>query len=178
MWVIGGHGPVERAKVMIMTSSDDGSDVERLREVSEHSPPENFEEPFHPDDYPFLVRTDFSHPQQWAEVSNLIRSAQANFTTYLALVDDPRWENASDTDLFEAFPDTSMLVIADAEALSAPELPLLVLHVTTDDEGDDVVQEMRVLANQVAAVEANLTLGNRDWEEYVDEADPDGVYRG
>jgi hypothetical protein len=157
---------------MIMTAPDDDSDVERLREVSKHSPPENFEEPFHPDDYPFLVRTDFSHPQQWAEVSNLIRSAQANFTTYLALVDDPRWENASDTDLFEAFPDTDMLVIADGEALSTPEMPLLVLYVI-----DDTVEEMRVLAKRVAVMEVNLTLGNRGWEEYVEEADPDGVYR-
>jgi hypothetical protein len=147
------HGPVEveHARVMIMSSPDDDSHVERPREVSEHSPPENFGEPFHPDDYPFLVRTDFSHPEQWAEVSNLIRPAQANFTTHLALVDDPRWENASDTDLFEAFADTGMIVIADGEALSAPELPLLVLYVINDDESDDVVEEMRVPANPVAA---------------------------
>jgi hypothetical protein len=81
--------------------------------------------------------------------------------------------NAPDTDLFAAFPDTGMLVTADAEALSAPEPPLLVLHVI-----EDVVEEVRVVANRVVAVETNLTLGNRDGEEHLDQVDPNGVHRG
>ncbi|WP_442906390.1 DUF6924 domain-containing protein [Kineococcus sp. NBC_00420] len=62
-----------------------------------------------------------------------------------------------------------MRVTADAETLSAPEPPLLVLHVI-----DDVAVEVRVVANRAVATETNLTLGNRDGEEYLDEVDRTG----
>lgn len=147
-------------------------DEARLRAAGGSQPVED-EELYHPEGYPFLVRTDFDHPEQWREVTQLVRAAQADFITYLAIVDDPQWREADPGDLLAAFTSANLLVIADTEALSGPNLPLLMVGVQDEER-----QQMRVLARYATSVEVNLTLGNNDWLEYADRLDADGVYRG
>ena len=76
--------------------------------------------------------------------------------------------------------DQELLFIADSKAVTEAEMPLLaVLPAGADDEEPaQGHEELRVTAAHLAAVENNLSMATMDWEEFVDAAGKDGVFRG
>lgn len=72
------------------------------------------------------------------------------------------------------------MIVADKTALTTPEMPLLA--VLPHEEGDDELEQehgkLRVIAEELWSIENNISLANMDWEEFVDAADDDGVFRG
>ncbi|MCI2237402.1 hypothetical protein MO973_05840 [Paenibacillus sp. TRM 82003] len=121
-----------------------------------------------------LIRTDFTRQPQWgALVSALQTPGPDGFTPSLSTVEHQRWAGASVADLAAAAPPYVLLVLADATALSSPEMPLLVLQVRGGD-----AQQLRVAPQALASVENNLSIANMDWEDFEGSTGPDGVFRG
>ncbi|WP_337063119.1 DUF6924 domain-containing protein [Kineococcus sp. G2] len=121
-----------------------------------------------------LIRTDFTRQPQWEALVGALRTpSPEGFVPHLSTVEHQRWAGASVADVVAAAPPHVLLVLADATALSAPEMPLLVLQV-----GDGVVQELRVAPEALASVENNLSIANMDWEDFAGSTGPDGVFRG
>jgi hypothetical protein len=63
--------------------------------------------------------------------------------------------------------------MADRLTLTGPERPILVI-----DLAYETGRPFRVIPGQLWAVENNLSLANMDYSEFVDNVDPDGVFRG
>ena len=93
----------------------------------------------------------------------------------LRVVDDSRFEGRTVAELLAAddWPDAAVLFVADRQALSTAEHPILCVDLL-EERG----RSFRCAASQVCGVENNLSLANMDFEEFVENTDADGVFRG
>jgi hypothetical protein len=129
-------------------------------------------------DSPLLVRTDFSDETAWQALLAVVTTASAaGARANTHIVDDPAYTDLTAAQVVEqapAGPLGELLVVADKTAVTAPDMPLLVIYRpgTPDHEG------LRVVAAQLATVENGVTGAGRDWDEIADAADDEGVFRG
>ncbi|POX60459.1 hypothetical protein C3492_27380 [Streptomyces sp. Ru62] len=59
-------------------------------------------------------------------------------------------------------------------------MPLLAVlpHDKDEEESEQEFGGLRVIAGELWSMENNISIGNMDWEEFVDAANGDGVFRG
>ncbi|MFI7024180.1 DUF6924 domain-containing protein [Micromonospora sp. NPDC049900] len=145
-------------------------------------------------DASLVIRTDFSRSQEWEEIQVAITEPQTaeGFTAFVTFVDDRAYENITPLELVEMVPADSDHVVAflvDAETLTHPDRPILVVNLDEDDEEDEDEDEdqgegpqrgatFRVVPSEMWSVQNNLTIANMDWEEFADNVDGDGIFRG
>lgn len=129
-----------------------------------------------------LVRTDFSDQAAWEALHSAITTPNEDgFLANLHIVNDPQYRDVTTEQIVALVPARGFLVIiADKTALTAPGMPLLSVmpYEEDDDEYDQDHGELRVIAEQLWAIENNLSVGNMDWEEFTDAADDEDVFRG
>ncbi|MGV9915446.1 DUF6924 domain-containing protein [Streptomyces tendae] len=136
-----------------------------------------------------LIRTDFSDEDAWqamrVAVATPAPDEDEDFFAALHIVDDPAYRDLDIDEIVELAPEEdSLLILADHKALSDPEMPLLAVYVSAEDEEDEEgedeegIGELRVVPPALASLENNISLANMDWEEFVEAADEDGVFRG
>jgi hypothetical protein len=129
-----------------------------------------------------LIRTDFSDEAAWQTLRTVITTPdeEDGFLAALHIVDDPAYRDLTTEQIAELAPaEDDLLILADRQALSGPDMPLLaVLKTEEEDAPEQGFHELRVVATQVWSIENNISLANMDWEEFVDAADDDGVFRG
>ena len=68
--------------------------------------------------------------------------------------------------------DHSFIFIVDQGAFSHPENPILVVDLYAECS-----RTFRVMPSEMWGVENNLSIANLEFDEFVDAADPDGVFR-
>lgn len=146
-----------------------------------------------------LVRTDFSNDAAWQRVVTAV-TAEADFEP-----DDPDSEDgyspgiepledaAFDGATGETLTATAngetfgFVLIADARSMreAASDGELTVVWLDLSVEADDAEEfgwifgrEFRCLVEEVASIEANLSISNMEFEEFADSAHEDGVFRG
>ncbi|MER5201145.1 DUF6924 domain-containing protein [Streptomyces sp. NPDC002755] len=129
-----------------------------------------------------VIRTDFTDAQAWDRLRAYIGSyAPEGLLTDVRTVDDPRHEGMTAGQLRSLVPDRAdypYLAVADAGTfaahLEARDRTLLVIDL--DEEGPGEV--FRAVASSLAEIDANLSLANTDFGDYVEGVGHDGVYRG
>ncbi|MQY28331.1 DUF6924 domain-containing protein [Nocardia aurantia] len=129
-------------------------------------------------DSPLLVRTDFSDDSAWQALLAVVdapSAAGARANTHI--VDDAAYTDLTAAQVVEQAPAGrlgELLIVADKTAVTAPDMPLLVIHRpgTPDHEG------LRVVAAQLGSVANAVTGATREWDEIADAADDEGVFRG
>ncbi|WP_129843072.1 hypothetical protein [Streptomyces sp. RFCAC02] len=139
-----------------------------------------------------LVRTDFSDEPAWQALRAAIGTPNRDGSlAYLHVVDDPAYSGSTPEQLISASPDTEMLIVADRTTLTTPGMPLLAVHPFDEDDEDDEEEfdedddgpkpghgELRVIPEALPSLENNISIGNMDWESFVNGAEDDGVFRG
>jgi hypothetical protein len=121
-----------------------------------------------------LIRTDFSDQEAWQALRTAVTTPnEDDFLANVHLVDDPENRDLTSEQIAALAPTPSPLIVADNVAITSPEQPLLVIHLT--ERGSE---QLRVIAEQLWGIENNISLGNMDWEEFAEAADNDGVFRG
>ncbi|MGW0812773.1 DUF6924 domain-containing protein [Streptomyces viridiviolaceus] len=142
-----------------------------------------------------LVRTDFSDEAAWQSLRTSVSTpteGDEGFLAVLHIVDDPAYDGLTTDEIVALAPaEDDLLIVADKEAMTGPGMPLLAVRVSeADEDGEDGqegeederalpgIDELRVVAQELWAVENNISLANMDWEEFVEAADEDGVFRG
>jgi hypothetical protein len=129
-----------------------------------------------------LIRTDFSDHAAWQALHTAIRTPNEDgFLAYVHIVDDPTYSDLTTEQVVSLAPARGFLmIVADKTALTAPKIPLLAVlpYEEDDDETEQDQGELRVIAEKLWSIQNNISLGNMDWEEFVDAADDDGVFRG
>jgi hypothetical protein len=124
-----------------------------------------------------LLRTDFSDESAWVALCEAIRAPQPpdDFSALVTPVSDPAYDGATVEQLVArtSTDDHTFILVADRRALTDPERAVLVV---------DCIHEpgrtFRVIPPEAWAVENNLSLANMDLEEFADNVEADGVFRG
>ena len=136
-----------------------------------------------PTGQPPLIRTDFADDAAWQRLVALV-TAETNadgetFVSRILVVDDPANRGTG----VEQAP-AGLSFLADSRALAETDHPVLVVENT-----DDAAQKsFRVVATELWTVENGLftpdsgsgstSLPNMDFDDFVDNLDSDGVFRG
>jgi hypothetical protein len=129
-----------------------------------------------------LIRTDFSDQAAWQALHTAITTPNEDgFLANVHIVDDPAYRDLATEQVVSLAPARGFLMImADKTALTAPEMPLLAVlpYEEDDDEQEQDYSELRVIAKELWSIENNMSTANMDWDEFVEAADDDGVFRG
>ncbi|WP_305788649.1 DUF6924 domain-containing protein [Symbioplanes lichenis] len=141
-------------------------------------------------DISLLIRTDYSHPQEWTRMKAAIAEPQTDdgFLPNVELLDDRAFEGFPLSRLLDTAPETPWHPVAflvDTLSLTHPELPILAINLNNDDEEEDEPGEgspfgatFRVVPSELWSVQNNLSIANMNWEEFAETVDQDGIFRG
>jgi hypothetical protein len=146
---------------------------------------------WHPNsDVSLVIRTDFAHPQEWIDIQAAIAEPQTEdgFTAFVAFVDDHAYEGITPSQLLEMVPSEvhhAVAFLVDTKALTHPDRPILVVNLydyveglEEQGKGPQYGATFRVVPSEMWSVQNNLTISNMDWEDFADNVDGDGVFRG
>jgi hypothetical protein len=131
------------------------------------------------DDAP-VIRVDFDNHDAWKTICGLIRApvreGRAEFYAYVTFVEKIEFRNLTPEQLLERVPDDyhrSFLLVVDRTATQQSEFPILVI---------DLFQErgrtFRAIPSQIQGIENNLSIANMGFDDFADNVDPEGVFRG
>ncbi|MEU8029754.1 hypothetical protein AB0C13_14155 [Streptomyces sp. NPDC049099] len=128
---------------------------------------------------PLLVRTSFAQPDEWAR---LLRSLEGSSDHHesIAVIDNRAYAGFTAEQIQarigrndEDWPDSTLVLIADEQALASDEFPLLAVNNLPDDDDDP----FRITLTAAGSFVVNMELANTSFAEWGRGADPDGVYR-
>lgn len=130
-----------------------------------------------------LIRTDFSDNSAWQALRREITTPNEDgFLANVHIVDDPAYRDVTTEEVVSLAPaGTDLMIVADLTALTSPGMPLLAVLRNEADNSDETEQdheELRVIAKELRSIENNISIGNMDWEEFVDASERDSVFRG
>jgi len=126
-----------------------------------------------------IVRTDYTDDDAWESLVAAVRAPVPDgsfhekeedaefFHAYVDVLDDPRYAGASTEQLLSLVPrdyEHTFLMVADAEALGDPRLPLLVV-----DLADDPGLSFRAAPGAIQAIENNLSISNMDFSDFYED---------
>ncbi|GHG84302.1 DUF6924 domain-containing protein [Streptomyces griseocarneus] len=125
-----------------------------------------------------VLRTDFSDQEAWEDIRGTIETPteRDEFVADVTFFDDGSCAGLTAEEIVALVPDDydhAFLVIVDDVATASDEMPLLCV-----DLADERGRTVRVVAAELWSIENNLSLANMDFEEFVDAAEADGVFRG
>lgn len=133
-------------------------------------------------DVTLLIRTAFSDQAAWHALHTAVTTpTEDGFLANVHIVDNPAYSELTAEQVISLAPARGfLLIVADKTALTTPQMPLLAVlpYGEDDDEVEQGHGELRVIAEELWSIENNISLANMDWEEFVDAADDDGVFRG
>jgi hypothetical protein len=151
-------------------------------------------------DNPAFIRTDFSNDDVWkgiraaamtipSDVRKGIEVMIAMNTAigadvsgckgsleFVHIIDDSRYKEQTTEQVLELFAkdaENACLFIADHRTISDPDHPILVVDLL-HQRG----RTFRTIPSEVQGIASNLSIANMDWEDFADNADSDGVFRG
>jgi hypothetical protein len=124
-----------------------------------------------------LVRTHFGEDRAWAALLTAVGTPSAEgFLGNVQIVEDRTFDGLDTDAALAALPadaNVAVLFLADAETLTHPDSPILVVRVLTEPG-----RTFRVVPEQLWSVENNLSLANLDWADYAGRTDDAGIFRG
>jgi hypothetical protein len=128
-------------------------------------------------DLALVLRSEFADAAGWTELCRLIEAPyEDGFRAYVAFINDPLLAGKTLDELMAIVgrgPYRSFFFVADRDAITNPEHPILVV-----DVHEKPGRAFRVIPRHAWSVENNLTLANMEFSDFADNADPDGVFRG
>lgn len=153
-------------------------------------------EPLPQSDQSLLVRTDYQNAKAWEVVSDAVQELPPNVVEFMAMlammngpaegqpdggpaachiVDDEAYADAAPSDLLPLAEKNGcpVLFLFDSTAADHPENAILVI-----DLWGEAGRSFRAHPSQLYWIESNLSISNCDWEDFANNVDADGVYRG
>jgi hypothetical protein len=127
-------------------------------------------------DRALVLRTDFSDDAAWIRICSAIAAPVGDFLADVQFVDDRQHDCLTTEQVLRLSPDASdraFIFLVDAETIARPDHPILVVdlfHVRG--------RSFRVVPPAMWSLENNLSIANMDWEDFAENVDPDGVFRG
>jgi len=123
-----------------------------------------------------VLRTDFSDDAAWEAICQEISEPVGEFRAYVDFLSDDSFKGLKPDKLLSRIPSDyrhTFIFVVDRLTLSDPEHPVLVI-----DLHDNPGEAFRVIPCEMWGIENNLSIGNMGFEEFADEVDEDGIFRG
>ncbi|GGG34212.1 hypothetical protein GCM10011344_38710 [Dokdonia pacifica] len=124
-----------------------------------------------------VLRTDFSNDKQWDKICGLITQSvkELGFKPNVEFLSDTKYEGLKKERLLHRNKSYTHLYIfmIDSTTVNHNEHPILCI-----DLYDHPGESFRAIPSQMWNVENNLSNSNMDFEEFLNEADTDGIFRG
>ena len=132
-------------------------------------------------DNAIILRTDFSNEAVWKDLRRILeRVTEEGYRSYAYIVDNPEYANIAEKSVRGILPGNYLnpfVIIVDRMTIDHPDHPVLFFYFGEHlEEGSP--QALRVVASEAYSIEANLSIANVDFEEFVAAADEDGIFRG
>lgn len=129
-------------------------------------------------DCSLVIRTDFSDDAAWEQLCAAMLEPQTEhqFRASVECISDEACSGLAPGMVASELPpgsQRSFVFLADSDALSQPDYPVLVVDLL-----DEPGRTFRVNPAEAWGVENNLRLANMNFAEFADAVDPDGVFRG
>ncbi|MFI1607790.1 DUF6924 domain-containing protein [Streptomyces griseofuscus] len=128
---------------------------------------------------PLLVRTSYDRPEPWARLLQALEGGSEHYES-ITVIDNPVYAGFTADQLQarisrdeEDWPDSTLLLIADEQALASTQFPLLAVNNLPDE--DDT--PFRITLAAAGSFIVNMELGNTSFGDWSRGADADGVYR-
>ena len=147
-----------------------------------------------------LLRTDFSDDVAWERVVEVVTAADdfgtrldpdddGMYTPNIQPVSDRTFEGATGVSLSHASNGQALgyLLLPDdramREAATGGELTVVYVDLSltpadAQEFGIELGREFRCVVGEIASIEVNLSISNMDFEDFADNVDEDGVFRG
>ena len=124
-----------------------------------------------------LVRTDFTDERAWqATEAAAVAENDDGFRAYVRIIDEPQFADSTwqalRQDVMALEEHAAVLFVVDGTALT-DDHPILVV-----DLSDEPRAAFRCVAHELWGVDNNLNIANMDWQEFADNVDGGGVFRG
>lgn len=123
------------------------------------------------------MRTDFRDDEAWLVIrSEMMKETADGFRAYVDGVEDGAFAEADPKTVMAALPPDyphSFLVIVDADSMSLPDRPVLVIDLLDPARG-----RFRAVPSAVQQIENNLSIANMDFAEFAGSVDSSGLFRG
>jgi hypothetical protein len=132
--------------------------------------------PIPPTKKTLALRTDYSDNAAWAALCDAIQNPEEEISSYVDFVSDPEYTGLEADELPSIISEDSNATFAfmlDHTTMSNAEHPILVV-----DLAEEPGRSFRVILAEMGSVENNLTVANMGFEEFVEAADSDGIFRG
>lgn len=123
-----------------------------------------------------LLRTDFSNEKEWKNIIKLINQRYNGFKANIEIVEDKKFENFEIKDFLALVPidyNNRFIFLVDNQSLNNNDLTIVCLDLTSKP-----AKYFRVIPGELWSVENNLSIANMDFEEFYDNTDSKGVFRG
>ncbi len=147
--------------------------------------------------YPWVIRTDFSDNIEWNAVCQLIAAPQIDmgqkFYAYVQFVSERQYSGMEYTDLVRSLPSNYpgfVCFIVDKITFTHDDRPILVVYFapnsleiedykrTPNQTPDTDIKTFRAIPSTIQSIENNLSIANMDFDDFSDSVDDDGVFRG
>lgn len=128
--------------------------------------------------HPYLVRTDFSHDSTWNELIHIAStpSVPYGFQAYLEPINSPNFQSQDAQTIAKNLPGNypfAFLFLFDSLTQNHPEHPVLCVHLKKAEPN-----WFRVKPKHLWIVENNLSISNVDFEEFMEDLDENGIFKG
>lgn len=123
-----------------------------------------------------VLRTDFADEAAWESLRIAIDTPVGEFRPYVEYISDPAYDGLSTGQVLELIPQSfkhTFLFVVDRTALTHPDRPILVIDLYAERG-----RTFRVVPTSMWSVENNLSIANMDFEEFAEEVDDAGIFRG
>lgn len=121
-----------------------------------------------------FIRTCFTDLDRWESLWTAVVTPNADgFRAYVKLIDDTANGNLAISRIGTLMSEDQLVLVADEVTLTTADRQVLALY--RDEDG---VQQLRVAVEALWDIQNNLSISNADWQDYADDANEDGVYRG
>jgi len=147
---------------------------------------------------PLVVRTDFSDDDAWQAVRAGVLEIPPDVREYIVamkainaaagvdvsgfgepvefvnIVDDVQNAGRGTDEVLQlAAEHDACVFVVDRQTISSADHPVLVV-----DLSHERGRTFRAIPTEVGGIASNLSIANMDWEDFADNVDPDGVFRG
>jgi hypothetical protein len=126
---------------------------------------------------PWLIRADFTDQVVWDDVVRAVgadESSEGHREIDFVVVDEAEFDGLTPARLLQLEPDKyGTFFVVDLVTVTHPEHPLLAV-----DVGEEPGRSFRLIPSQVQEFAVNMLISNLDFADFVDNLDPDAIFRG
>jgi hypothetical protein len=123
-----------------------------------------------------VLRTDFTDDAAWQALCAAIQQPVGQYQAYVEFLSDPQYDGLMVPQLLALNPqdeDHTFMFLVDHTALTHADHPILVVDLV-----EQPGRTFRVIPSEMWGIENNLSIANMDFEEFAENVDADGIFRG